>query len=59
LAVQAQPAVLSCACAVAAGVTGPVQFDIFGDIVPHAESYVYGQFNQATGKFELIGFTSK
>lgn len=41
------------------GVTGPVQFDIFGDIVPHAESYVYGQFNQATGKFELIGFTSK
>eukprot|EP00775_Hariotina_reticulata_P003309 gene3309-3585_t len=41
------------------GVTGPVQFDIFGDIVPHAESYVYGQFNRGNGKFELIGFTSK
>eukprot|EP00775_Hariotina_reticulata_P003308 gene3308-3584_t len=38
------------------GVTGPVQFNILGDIVPHAGSYVYGQFNQETGQFELIGF---
>eukprot|EP00775_Hariotina_reticulata_P009638 gene9638-9798_t len=41
-----------------AGVSGPVQFDMFGDVVVHSESYVYGQFNLTTNKFTLTGFAS-
>jgi len=45
-------------CVDAAGVSGPVQFDMFGMVV-HAESYVYGQFESERQETLLLtGFES-
>jgi hypothetical protein len=42
-----------------AGVSGPVQFDMFGDAVVHSESYiVYSNFNVTTQKYDTVGYAS-
>jgi len=56
--VNSLPVAGAAACVDAVGVSGPVQFDMFGDVVVHAESYVYGQFNLTMNKFVLTGFAS-